>query len=509
MSNYDKLSRPYADNDDDNVPKGVTLSLRKLIGEHYDNAFNSTCRYNIIKGSRNSKKSVDIIGYRAIYDILEDKLNNVLVVRENEYTNRQSTFANIINCINTMGIGQYFKINKNPLEITYKPTGQMIFFRGMNNPTTITSITVQIGILNRVYIEEAYEIPTYEDFRKLDGSIRGVVPTPKNYFKITMVLNGWNIEHWIHDVFFVDKETHEERLADDINELESKGIQEYCDPEYIGDYGKGLYLATTNYLVNEFRDPFYDLSAKEMKKRSIDIYLVEYLGCWGNPRNITYPEFSQDLVKPPSQLAEYKYIDYAIGVDTGLSNGEGNVIRKKDKELVRSATTMVLKGITNGYKEQVALQEYYWTNEGKAVPKTEPQLYEEMIDEIVKWKETYRSDNILMKGICYVFVDCADIGFRQGLELVARKRNIINIKFIGSTKHKIQTRIDYTRLQMAWGEYLVSTMCPNLIREIKACRTGDNGAPRLDTNDHAINADEYGFAPFMSRMSRWKTFKEH
>ena len=502
--NLDNLTKPYSED-----TAGKMLSLRSLIGEHYDKAFTSMCRYNIIKGSRNSKKSVDMIGFRAIFDILDSPLNNVLIVRENEYTNRQSTFANILNCLNRMGIMGYFKVNKNPLEITYKPTGQMIFFRGMNNPTTITSITVQVGVLNRVYIEEAYEIPSYEDFRKLDGSIRGVVPSPKNCFKITMVLNGWNIEHWIHDVFFVDKETGLERLPDNIDKLESDGIDEYCDPNYIGDYGKGLYLATTNYLVNEFRDPFYDLSAKEMKKRSIDIYLVEYLGCWGNPRGVTYPEFTDSLVKPLGELLKLPYIDYAIGIDTGLSNGEGNVIRKKDKELVRSATTMVLKGITKDFKEQVALGEYYWTNEGQAVPKTEPQLYEEMLDVIMKWKETFITSPIIMKGVCYVMVDCADIGFRQGLELVARKRGLINIKFIGSTKHKIQTRIDYNRLQMAWGEYLVANTCPNLVREIKACRTGDNGAPRLDTNDHAINADEYAFAPFMSKMSRWKTFKDH
>ena len=499
------LSKPY--NEDTQC---ILLSLRKLIGTGYDNAFSSTCRYNIIKGSRNSKKSVDMIGYRAIFDILEDPLNNVLVVRENEYTNRQSTFANILNCLNTMGVMGYFKVNKNPLEITYRPTGQMIFFRGMNNPTTITSITTQVGVLNRVYVEEAYEIPSYEDFRKLDGSIRGKVPTPKNYFKITMVLNGWNIEHWIHDVFFVDKETGLERLADNVSELEQKGYQEYIDPEYIGDYGKGLYIATTNYLINEFRDPFYDLSAQEMKKRSYDIYLVEYLGCRGNPRGVTYPEFKPELIKTFSECMEYPFIDYSIGIDTGLSNGEGQVVRKNGKELVRSATTMVLKGITRGYKEQISLDEFFWTNEGKTIPKTEPELYEEMMDKIIYWKEQlFISHPVLMKGICYVYVDCADVGFRQGLELVARKRNIYNIKFIGSTKLRIQTRIDFSRLQMAWGEYLVCNRCENLIRELKACRVGDNGAPRLDINDHAINADEYAVAPCIPKMNRRKTFKEH
>ena len=38
---------------------------------------------------------------------------------------------------------------------------------------------------------------------------------------------------------------------------------------------------------------------------------------------------------------------------------------------------------------------------------------------------------------------------------------------------------------------------------------GEKGEPRKDTDDHAINAHEYGWAPFRHSIIRWKTFKEH
>jgi hypothetical protein len=108
-----------------------------------------------------------------------------------------------------------------------------------------------------------------------------------------------------------------------------------------------------------------------------------------------------------------------------------------------------------------------------------------------------------------VYIDNADIGFRQGLEMVARKRGHMNMRFIGSTKFKIRTRVDFVRLLMAWDEFVISEACPNLIRELKNARKGEEGEAREDGDDHAINANEYGWAPFMRKMSRWKFFKEH
>jgi hypothetical protein len=62
---------------------------------------------------------------------------------------------------------------------------------------------------------------------------------------------------------------------------------------------------------------------------------------------------------------------------------------------------------------------------------------------------------------------------------------------------------------MAWDEFLISEACPNLAREMKNSRKGENGSAREDINDHAINANEYAWASLIKKLQRWKQFKEH
>jgi phage terminase large subunit len=475
------------------------VSMYELIGKGFERAWNFKGRYRVIKGSRNSKKSVVMMGYRIIMDILENDNNNVLVLRQNDRDNRQSTFANIVKWLDVMGIVSEFKITTNVMEIVYKPTGQKIIFRGMNNPTGLTSTTVSKGVLSKIYIEEAFEIKDYDNFRKIDGSLRGNPPEGVQ-LQITMVFNGWSIKTWIYDVFFKG------RLEDDYERLLAEPYIDYLDHEFLGDYGKGLYLMINNYKINEFRDTeIYDVVMNELRHRSPDIFKVEGLGMWGNATGACYPEMSDKLILQRGVINKIPLIDYAIGIDTGLSDGEGG-----KPEQIRSATTMQLIGISQGYEKIVCLNEYFKSNAGQMVPTTEPQFMEILMDEVEKWMDLYAEHPVLFKeGIVTFYIDSADIGFRQGLELVARKRGHLNFRFIGSTKFKIQTRVDFIRLLMAWDEFLISEACPNLIREMKNARKGEDGEAREDGDDHAINANEYAWAPYMRRVGRWKSFKEH
>ena len=102
--------------------------------------------------------------------------------------------------------------------MTYKPTGQKIYFRGLDDPLKVTSITVETGCLCWMWIEEAYEISSEDDFNMLDESIRGAVPEGSGLFKqVTLTLNPWNEHHWIKKRFF-DK-PDEETLAMTTNYL--------------------------------------------------------------------------------------------------------------------------------------------------------------------------------------------------------------------------------------------------------------------------------------------------
>lgn len=488
------------------------FSIYEATGTGYERGWwtNCKCRYRLYKGARNTKKSYDMIGLEVLHKILSDKRRNVLILRNVCSSNEYSTFATLKNLINQpnplypdITFEDLFSIKEKPMEITVKKTGQKILFGGMLNATKLTSTRMPRGYLTDVYIEEGFELKRYEDFRKLDGTIRGKLPAGL-FHQITICFNAWNIDHWLYDNFFKG------RLEDDFHYLEAHNYQDFKDENLIVEkgYGKGLYLHISTYKINEFRDyEIYDIAMRKLREVAPEIYKVEALGMWGNATEQTYPEFNSSLILPRQILNNKKYSCYAIGIDTGLSNGEGKIKHGEDAQ-IRSATTMQLVGITQDYSQLCCLNEYFHSNEMTMDKKTEPQIMEEIIDELLKWRELYKGHLTIMQGITCVFVDCADIGFRQGLELVAKKKGLFNVKFLPSTKIRIQSRVDFIRLIMAWGEFLISDACPNLAREFKNCRRGDKGEVRSDINDHCINANEYAWQSIINKLKRWKDFKQ-
>lgn len=487
-----------------------TFSIYRCIGTGYERGWwtNCHCRYRIFKGARNTKKSFDMIGYEPIDKILSDSRRNVLIIRKTFNSHRLSTFSTLCQLIDipvydnpSISLRNYFKVNTQEMTITYKPTGQMIIFKGMDNPQKIQSIRVPKGYLTDVYVEEAFEIDNYEQWRKIDGSIRGKLPEGL-FHQITFCLNGWDVGHWIYEKFF------QGRFEDDYSYLATHDYQDYLEGDYLGDYGIGLYLHTSTFKINEFRDiDVYDRVMENLRDNAPEIYNVEALGMWGNTTEAVYPEMTEDLLRPRAEINNYRFSCYAIGIDTGLSNGEGVIKSGKDVK-IRSATTMQLVGLTDDYSKLLCINEFFHSNEKELIKRTEPELMSDIIKTIKDWKELYAGHWDLMKGQILVYVDSADIGFRQGLELEAKKQGLYNAVFLPSTKIRIQSRVDFIRLIMSFGEFLISEACPNLYRELRNARRGKDGKCREDIDDHAINANEYAWAPIINRLKRWKTFKE-
>ena len=499
--------------------------IYKLIGGGYERAWFTNCkvRYRWFVGGRNTKKSYDIIGYEPIFKILSDPRRNVLMVRANDKDNKDSTFAILLKCIRNMEIMHLFKVRTSPLEIEYKLTGQKILFRGMNDPQSITSITTAVGFLTDVYIEEAFQIKSFEDYKVLDGSLRAEEGVP---LQITGCLNGWDGESWINTMFFKD------RLAEDFDLLDRPNVRymDYLDTEYIGRYGKGLYLHRSTYKINEFRDKVnYDAAMQELKRVYPANYAVEALGLFGITTGKVYTEFNeQELVIPIQRILGndergkpyFPVGDFAIGIDTGLSNGEGKVktIRRGESaELkVKSATAMTLGFITADSRNLVCVDEYFhsnnpydnMTNTDNRQTYTEPEMVGACAKKIWEWIREYNGTR-LMSGIIRIYVDNADIGFRQLLEIRLKEMGIFNCQLYASSKTKtIRTRVSFTNTLMAYKEFFICDRCKNLIREIKSSRTGDKGEARQDGNDHTINSAEYQEVTFYERLLRWRNFKE-
>lgn len=194
-----------------------TISIKEIIGGSYGDFWRCISRYRVCMGGRASKKS-KTSALSMIVRIMQFPLANGLCVRRYANTLRDSVFSDLKWAIKQLGVENYFNCTVSPMEITYKPTGQRILFRGLDDGMKITSISVPRGVLCFVWIEEAYEI-NEDDFNKLDMSIRGEVP--EGYFKqITLTFNPWSANSWLKARFFdnPDENTFTKRTTWQCNE---------------------------------------------------------------------------------------------------------------------------------------------------------------------------------------------------------------------------------------------------------------------------------------------------
>ena len=261
------------------------IYLPEVVGKGYKEYWNCKKRYRVCKGSRASKKSkTTALWY--IYSIMKYKGANLLVVRKTYRTLKDSCYTELKWAIHRLGVDAFFNCKEAPLEITYIPTGQKIYFRGLDDPLKVTSITVDVGSLCWLWIEEAYEINSESDFDMLNESIRGEVQG--DLFKqITLTFNPWNDRHWLKRRFFDNPDN--DTLA-----------------------------ITTNYTCNEWLDEA-DLQVFEtMKEKNPRRYQVAGLGNWGIVDGLVYEnwkeqEFNLDDVRTATTVSVF-------GLDFGYTN---------------------------------------------------------------------------------------------------------------------------------------------------------------------------------------------
>ena len=261
------------------------IYLPDVVGKGYKAYWNFKGRYRVCKGSRASKKSKTTALW-FIYNIMKYKGANALVVRKTYRTLKDSCYTELKWAIHRLGVDAFFNCTQAPLEITYTPTGQKIYFRGLDDPLKVTSITVDVGSLCWLWIEEAYEINSEADFDMLNESIRGEVQG--DLFKqITLTFNPWNDRHWLKKRFFDNPD-------------------------------KDTLALTTNYTCNEWLDEA-DLQVFEtMKEKNPRRYQVAGLGNWGIVDGLVYEnwkeqEFNLDDVRTSATTSVF-------GLDFGYTN---------------------------------------------------------------------------------------------------------------------------------------------------------------------------------------------
>lgn len=186
------------------------IRLSEKIGKGYEQFWHFKGRYLAVKGSRGSKKSTTA-AMKIIYMMMKYPLSNTIVLRQVFNTHRDSTWKQLKWAAQNLGVEHLWTFTVSPLEATYNPTGQKIYFRGCDNSLSITSITAPVGFLTYLWVEEAYQIVNEDDFNKVDMSMRGELPP--GYFKqCIFTFNPWNEQTWLKPRFF-DTPNDENKLA--------------------------------------------------------------------------------------------------------------------------------------------------------------------------------------------------------------------------------------------------------------------------------------------------------
>ena len=260
--------------------------LPEIVGKGYGTFWRYKGRYRVVKGSRASKKSkTTALWY--IVNMMKYPQANTLVVRKTFRTLKDSCFTELKWAINRLGVGYFWSVKESPLEITYKPTGQKIYFRGLDDPLKVTSITVEHGVLCWLWCEEAYEVGKEEAFDMLDESIRGAAPD--GLFKqITLTFNPWTEKHWLKRRFF-DTES----------------------PDVLA--------MTTNYTCNEFLDDADKRVFEAMRLNNPRRYRVAGLGDWGIVEGLIYENW-EEAAFDINEIRQLDSVKAVFGLDFGYTN---------------------------------------------------------------------------------------------------------------------------------------------------------------------------------------------
>lgn len=262
------------------------VSLAPVLGKGYGRFWKSRKRYLALTGGRASKKSCTT-ALRFIWNMMKYPDSNLLVIRKIYKDHKDSTYAQLKWAIRQLQVEEVWEARLAPLEIVYKPTGQKILFRGLDDPMSITSITVDTGYLCWCWFEEAYQIARESDFDMVDGSIRGAVPEPL-FKQIVLTFNPWNEKHWMKKRWF------------DV-------VDEMAD------------TFRTDYKCNEFIDDadihFFD----EMKRKNPRRYRVEGEGFWGIAEGLVFDNWEERDFDKNLLIKERPGIRSAFGLDFGYT----------------------------------------------------------------------------------------------------------------------------------------------------------------------------------------------
>lgn len=126
--------------------------------------------YYDLYGGRGSTKS-SFIGTEIPLGVMNDPAANAIVFRKVANTIGSSVFEQIQWGIDELCVHDLWKSTVNPFKFVYKPTGQVILFKGLDKAKKMKSIKVAHGYFKYLWFEELDEFAGEEEIRSVQQSV--------------------------------------------------------------------------------------------------------------------------------------------------------------------------------------------------------------------------------------------------------------------------------------------------------------------------------------------------
>ena len=124
-----------------------------------------------LKGGRGSTKS-SFISLAIVILLVAYPWANAVIVRKVSNTLRDSVYVQIEWAIAALGLQEFFLFYKSPMEIVYRPTGQRIVFKGLDDPLKMKGLKFVKGYGALIWFEELDQFANMEEVRNVLNSVR-------------------------------------------------------------------------------------------------------------------------------------------------------------------------------------------------------------------------------------------------------------------------------------------------------------------------------------------------
>lgn len=273
----------------------IDLSNPEIFNPIYLPLLQEKKRYLLLYGGRDSAKSY-FAAQKVIIDTMSKEYSRYILVRKIFADIKDSQLQTIKDILKEWGLLDLFKINENPIRITFVENGNMILARGLDKEAKTKSIKDPTG----VWYEEANEI-SYNEFIKTTTSLRGGI------IQEIMTFNPELETEWINSYFFPDKQSYEKQDG---------------KFNYVDSTRKDAVILHTTYKDNNYCT---DQSAEKLEDLKIDkdlnYYKIYTLGLWGGAlEGVIF----NNWVVVPSVPKNAEMVSY--GIDWGYSNDPTAVV---------------------------------------------------------------------------------------------------------------------------------------------------------------------------------------